>query len=98
MKKLRHSFLPLFLILLIACLPAVIHHFHNHSDFDVHHDCPVFQWESGFVSLYVWVVLFSFELAYSARYYERQKTVFTVMIVDNNHDRAPPFDTPLGYS
>lgn len=40
----------LLLLCLISAIPMVVDQFHNHTDSAVHHDCPVYQWESVFHS------------------------------------------------
>ncbi len=51
-NSIRHN-TALCIILLLAAIPIGINQFHNHEDAHVHHDCPVHQWESTFVAIYV---------------------------------------------
>jgi len=59
-----HNRLPaLVLLFLIAAVPMVVDHFHNHTDSAVHHDCPVYQWESSFHFTFTALFLFIVVLA-----------------------------------
>lgn len=78
------------LILLLATILVGIHHFHNHKDIHVHHDCPVFQWESTFVAMYV--LLFCFLVSLTKQYINDPDTYGQVYFVPRRgyNRRAPP--------
>ncbi len=54
MKNPSGKYCVLLVLVMIAILPVVINHFHNHeADTANHPDCPVAQWESTFIATYV---------------------------------------------
>ncbi len=79
-----------FILLLLVLIPISIHHFHNHKDIHVHHDCPVYQWISTFVAIYIF--FFCFIVIQEKQYIKRHETFFPLYLLTRReyNRRAPP--------